>query len=203
MTLAGALALIAAASFTGAAVYINIAEQPARLKLETQSLLAQWKPSYERGLAMQATLAVIAAVLGAIAYFVEPDWCWLAGAALSLANWPYTLVVVMPTNKRLMAIPVEAADAEARRLIETWGRLHAVRSALGPAATLAFLWAALWMAERSSGPRSLSCAEPWPATNARPPRPPRPAALLRAGSRAGAGRAWTGSPPAAYARPPL
>jgi hypothetical protein len=130
MTLAGALALIAAASFTGAAVYINIAEQPARLRLEPGPLLAQWKPSYERGLAMQATLAVVAAVLGAIAYFVEPDW-------------PYTLVVVMPTNKRLMSTPVEAADAEARRLIEIWGRLHAVRSTLGAAATLAFLWAAI------------------------------------------------------------
>ena len=140
MTLVGALALVGAALFTGAAVYINVAEQPARLRLEPGPLLVQWKPSYERGLAMQATLAVVAAVLGVLAYLVEPDWRWLAGAALSLANWPYTFLAVMPTNKKLMATPVEAADAETRRLIETWGRLHAVRSALGAAATLTFLW---------------------------------------------------------------
>lgn len=143
MTLAGTLALTAAALFTGAAVYINVAEQPARLRLEPGPLLAQWKSSYGRGLAMQATLAVVAAVLGVVAYVADPDWRWLAGAALSLANWPYTFVAIMPTNRRLTAIPLEVADVEARRLIEGWGRLHAVRGALGGAATLTFLWAAV------------------------------------------------------------
>jgi hypothetical protein len=53
----------------------------------------------------------------------------------------YTFLAIMPTNKRLMAIPVEAAGAEARGLVETWGRLHAVRGGLGAAATALFLWA--------------------------------------------------------------
>jgi hypothetical protein len=137
----GQLALIIAAVFTGAAIYINVAEQPARLSLDDRSLLAEWKPSYKRGFAMQATLAVLGAGLAIIAYVAAGDWRWLVGSAVLLANWPYTFLGIMPTNNALMAIQPDAAGAEARRLIEKRGGLHAGRSALGAAATLIFLWA--------------------------------------------------------------
>jgi hypothetical protein len=63
------------------------------------------------------------------------------GAVVLLANWPYTIFVIMPTNRRLTDTPPEAATAETRRLIERWGALHAGRSALGVVAILIFLWA--------------------------------------------------------------
>ena len=139
----GLLALAAAAAFTGAAVYINVAEQPARLGLDDRAMLAEWKPSYKRGLRMQASLVVVGALLGVAAWTASSEWRWLLGAALVFANLPYTLVVIRPTNDRLMATPGADADAETRRLVERWGRLHAGRSALGAASTLVLLWAAL------------------------------------------------------------
>jgi hypothetical protein len=137
--LAGQFALTIAALFTGAAIYINIAEQPARLQLDNRSLLAEWKLAYKRGYIMQATLAIAGGLFGLVAYFGALDWRWLLGALVLLANWPYTILVIMPTNRRLMDTPPEAATAETRRMLERWGALHAGRSALGLVATLIFL----------------------------------------------------------------
>ena len=139
--IAGQLALIVAAVFSGAAIYINVGEQPARLKLDDRSLLAEWKPAYRGGFAMQASLAVLGFVLGLLAWWQTGDWRWLLGAVPLIANWPYTLTVIMPTNNRLMAIAPDKAGPESRKLIKNWGRLHAARTALGILATAAFLWA--------------------------------------------------------------
>jgi hypothetical protein len=140
--LAGQLALTIAAVFAGAAIYINFAEQPARLlQLDDRALLAEWKPAYKRGYMMQASLAIVGGLFGLAAYVSTLDWRWLLGAVVLLANWPYTIFVIMPTNRRLMDTPLEAATGETRRMLERWGTLHAGRSVLGLVATLIFLWA--------------------------------------------------------------
>ena len=90
---------------------------------------------------MQASLAIVGGVLGLVAHFSSLDWRWLIGAVALLANWPYTIFVIMPTNRDLMNTPVEAVTVETRRMLERWGTLHAGRSALGVVATLIFLWA--------------------------------------------------------------
>ena len=116
--LAGQFALTTAAIFSGAAIYVSLCEQPARLQLDDRALLTEWKPSYKHGAAMQAPLALISA-------------------------WPYTLLVIKPTNDELLAIDPTNAGPRVRMLIEKWGRLHAGRTAIGVLTMILFLWASL------------------------------------------------------------
>jgi hypothetical protein len=141
--LAGQLALVTAALFAGAAIYVNLAEQPARLRLDDRGLLAEWQPAYKRGFAMQAPLAVAGFLLGSLAGWQTANWLWFVGAVVIGLNWPYTLLVIMPINGRLMALSPDAATPEVRELVSAWGNLHGVRSALGAAATLIFLAASV------------------------------------------------------------
>ncbi len=141
--LAAYLALVIAALFTGAALYVSFAEQPARLQLDDRALLAQWKPAYKRGFVMQAPLAIIGFVLGIVAWRLTSKLGFLIGATLLLANWPWTVFGIMPTNKVLVATEAEDAGPRSRALIVKWNRLHSIRTALGCLATLSFLLA-LW-----------------------------------------------------------
>jgi hypothetical protein len=138
----GPLALSIAALFTGAALYINFAEQPARLQLDDRALLLEWKLAYARGFAMQASLAVAGFLCGAAAWMETRDVRWLLGALILVANWPYTLLAIMSTNNAIKAISPEKSGP-ARALIVKWGGLHAVRTALGAAATAIFVSASI------------------------------------------------------------
>ena len=141
--IAGQLALTIAALFAGAAAYINVAEQPARLGLDDKALLQEWKPAYKRGTAMQAPLAVLGFLLGLMAWWQTGHVGWALGAVVMIANWPVTFFAILPTNNRLLGTKLAAAGPQSRAMIERWGSLHGIRTALGLAAACAFLWASL------------------------------------------------------------
>jgi ABC-type sugar transport system permease subunit len=138
--LAAYIALMLAGVFTGAALYINFAEQPARFALDDRALLVEWKLAYQRGYAMQATLVLVGFLLGMWAWRLTNKTVFFVAALVFFANWPWTLFVMLPVNKRLQATPRDNADAETRALLRKWNYLHGVRTLLGFVSALGFLW---------------------------------------------------------------
>jgi hypothetical protein len=137
------LTTLAAGTFSGAAIYINVAEHPARMRLETAAAARQWAPSYSRATRMQAPLAVLGLLSGLTAWWMGGGTGWLVAGLLLGAVVPFTLLVIMPTNRRLLDPERDLASAETRSLLGKWARLHSVRSVL---ASIAFVWAVFLMA---------------------------------------------------------
>jgi hypothetical protein len=133
------LAVLSAGTFFGAALYVSLAEHPARLSCGTQLAVTQWRPSYRRGARMQAPLALAGSGAALWTWWLDRDLRWLTGGLLLLFLIPFTVIAILPTNKGLSTIDVSSSEAE--HLLRRWGQLHAVRSLLSGAAFIIFVTA--------------------------------------------------------------
>ena len=134
------IATFAAVLFAGAALYINVAEHPARMGLETKMAALQWAPSYKRATLLQAPLALVSLLAGTAAWLMGAGVWWFVAALLIGAVVPFTFIVVMPTNHKLLSPGRDLASVETRELLQKWGKLHAVRTVLSLAASVIYLW---------------------------------------------------------------
>ena len=133
------IAVLACALFTGAAVYINLVEHPARMECGVEIAATEFSPSYRPATVMQATLAAVGLVSSIAAWLAGAGFWWLIAGVLLGSVIPFTLIVILPTNKRLLSPTLDKRSVEAERLLARWGRLHAVRSVLSALALLLLL----------------------------------------------------------------
>jgi len=133
------VALFCTALFAGAALYINLAEHPARMECGTALAVAEFGPSYVRATRMQASLAIVACLSALSSWWTNGGTTWLAGAILIGSIVPFTLTVILPTNKKLIDPTLDRSSETARQLLVRWARLHAVRTVCSLTALLVFL----------------------------------------------------------------
>ena len=133
------IAVLATTLFTGAAIYISVAEHPARMECGTAVAATVFGPSYRRAAVMQAVLALVATAAALGAWFTGAGVAWLIGAVLIFAVVPFTLLAIMPTNKKLLDPAIDRSSDTVHSLLQHWGRLHAVRGVLALASTIVFL----------------------------------------------------------------
>jgi uncharacterized membrane protein len=126
--------------FAGAALYINIAEHPARMVLETRMAAMQWTSSYKRAARLQAPLAVVSFISGASVWVISGEVAWLVAALLIGAVVPFTFLVAMPVNRKLLDPNRDLTSTETRHLLDKWNKLHSVRTVLSLAASIIYLF---------------------------------------------------------------
>lgn len=127
------------AIFAGAAIYINVAEHPARMEVGTRLAATVFPGSYKRAAAMQAPLAVICLISSIVSWLLGSSIWWLIAGIMVGAVVPFTIIVIMPTNKQLLNPKVDKDSPHTKALLEKWGKLHAVRTVLTMAAFVIFL----------------------------------------------------------------
>ena len=138
MNVLPAISIASAIMFASWALYVTLVEHPARLQSGAAAGRAQFRASYRRAAPWQVVFDLVALVGGVATALANGRSLWLAGAVAIGAAVPFTLLVIMPTNRTLLG-DQPLGDADTRRLLQRWGRLHAVRTLLGAAAVGAFL----------------------------------------------------------------
>lgn len=132
-------ATLACGIFTGAAIYINLVEHPARMKCGNALAVTEFGPSYHRAAVMQASLAAVGSLTAMAAWWSGSSSWWLVGGIFLFAVIPFTLIIVMPINKKLLSPDLDKDSDLTHGLLTTWNRLHAVRSLLSFIAFLIFV----------------------------------------------------------------
>jgi hypothetical protein len=134
------IAVLSCALFTGAAVYNTFVEHPARMQCGVELAATEFAPSYRRATVMQASCAGLGPLSSLAAWLAGASFWWLVAGVLLGSVIPFTLIVILPTNKRLLSPTLDKRSIESELLLARWGRLHALRSILSGIALLLFLY---------------------------------------------------------------
>jgi hypothetical protein len=101
---------------------------------------AQLSPSQPHA----ATLAAVGLISSIAAWLGGATFWWLVGGVVLGAVIPFTLIVILPTNKQLLSPTLDRRTAQAGQLLARWDKLPAVRSVLSAVALLLFLYLAIF-----------------------------------------------------------
>jgi hypothetical protein len=134
------LAFAAASAFVGAALYINVVEQPARLGLDPRAMLDEWTRSNRRGLVMLSTVAIVSALPANAEFGRTGDVRLLLGGTIIAATWPYAYFVIAPVNVWLYAAPADVAPSIVHDIMREWGLAEWGHTAIGLAACCMLGW---------------------------------------------------------------
>lgn len=127
------------AIFAGSAIYINLAEHPARMECGTKAATTQFINCYRKSALVQSSLVFLCPVFSFLAWLGGASGWWLAAGLMMGAIVPFTFMFISPINRELLNPDLDKDSAHAKSLLIEWGKLHSVRSAISLVAFIIFL----------------------------------------------------------------
>jgi uncharacterized membrane protein len=115
------LSVFCSSLFAGAAVYVSLVEHPARMECGTELAAMEFPPSYRRAAVMQASFAILGFLFSMVAWLSGSNVSWLLAGALLFLAVPFTLVIIMPTNKALLEPSLDKNSPRTYKLLTQWG----------------------------------------------------------------------------------
>ena len=129
------LILLNISLFAGAALHVNLVEQPSRNDLPINMAVHQFQTSFYRVAKYQTIYVLISSFLIIYKWFHDSNVWWLFCAGLLLSIVPFTLFCLMPINRQLLEPSavnksIESLNLEKyyRKLMREWNILHFVRT---------------------------------------------------------------------------
>lgn len=142
------ISVLACGLFTGAAIYISLVEHPARMECGVEIAATEFTPSYRRATILQASLAGLGLVSSLVAWLAGATFWWVVAGVLLGSVIPFTLLVILPTNKQLLSRELDRRSERTGRLLARWGALHALRSVLSGLALVVYLYTLIFTEPR-------------------------------------------------------
>ena len=133
-------ATLAAGLWAGAALYIAISEHPSALKVGVGFATEYFRFMSKRTAPLMMVLSAIGGSAGLFAWYQSGEAGWLIGAVLLLGMFPFTGLLIVPTNWKLLKVDTKTDETTALALHRKWARMHNLRTLLGVPAFLIFLW---------------------------------------------------------------
>jgi uncharacterized membrane protein len=127
-------AVLVAGVITGGAWAYTLEIHPALTEAPARSSLDVFTHMFNHANRIQPLLGGVVAVVTLVVSWMTGNWYWFLAALVIQAIGPYTIFVLMPLNRRLMAEDADPTSSTILADLKRWGGLHLVRTLVNTAA---------------------------------------------------------------------
>jgi len=136
--------LIMGAQF-GIALTATAIIHPILLQTKRESALEFFKPFFNKTHKWVLILSITVTILTLIYSLQTSNWNWFILSLFMHLNGPYTVLFMMPLNKRLLQSGVDVLSEQTSQDLKNWGKLHLLRTLLNGLIFLGFIGLSIYL----------------------------------------------------------